>query len=87
MRNIEEDVSEYDESGFESDANDRESEYDASYRPKLDAEDNTNNNEIEENISGSVNSGLELSECTCKQPRIEEGQVEAIGMLYCCSFH
>ena len=77
MRNIGEDVFDYDDIGSESDANDSESESDASYRLELDSGDNTNINGLEENISGSVNSGFDSSECTRKRPRIEERQVEA----------
>ena len=76
LRNIEEDVSECEDSGSESDAYDSESESDASYRPELDSGDDTDNDELEEDISGSVNSGLDSSECARKRPRIE-GQVEA----------
>ena len=61
----------------ESDANDSESESDASHRLELDSGDNTNINELEENISGSVNSEFNSSQCTRKRPRIEERQVEA----------
>ena len=39
--------------------------------------DNINNNESEEDITANVNSGLNSSECTHKQPRIEDVQVEA----------
>ena len=77
MRNIGEDVFDYDDIGSESDANDSESESDASHRLELDSGDNTNTNELEENISGSVNSGFDSSECTRKRPRIEERQVKA----------
>ena len=69
-------MSVYDDSGSESDANDSGSESNASYRPEFDSGYNTSNDELEENILGSVNVGLDSLECTCKRPRIE-GQVEA----------
>ena len=78
LRNVKENVSEYDDidSGSESDLNDSKCESDASYKPELDSGDNTNIDELEEDISGSVNFELDSSECTHRRPRIE-GQVEA----------
>ena len=78
LRNIEEDVSECEDSGSESDAYDSESESDASYRPELDSGDDTDNDELEEDISGSVNSGLDSSECARKRPK-KEGNSASSG--------
>ena len=70
--NVEEDVSKYNDSGSESDTNDSGSESDAPYRLGLDSQDNTNNDQLKEDISGSVNSGLDSSESTRERLRIEK---------------
>ena len=70
-------MSEYDDSGSKSNANDSRSESGALYRPELDSGNNTNNDELKEDISGSLNSGLDSSECTLKRPRIQEEQFGA----------
>ena len=69
LRNIEEDVSEYDDCGSESDVNDSGFESNASQRPEFDSEDNTSHDELEENISGGVNVGFDSLECTRSNTR------------------
>ena len=52
-----------------------------SYFPELDSGNNTDNDELEEEVSWSVNSSLDSSECTRKRPRIVEGKVETTVIL------
>ena len=77
LRDIEEDMFEYNDSGSESDANESVPESDASYESELDFVDNTNIGELEKDISGNVNSRLDSLHCIRIPPRIEEAQVEA----------